>query len=256
MFGHQNDQPAEQDSNAAADEPNQPAQATGADEAVDTPADQSADQPADTPADAASDSASKPADDEPAADDSEEVIIKPGPDDQSADEPSADQAKDQSEPADEPKDQPVEPESKAGDDWQHPGTPLTAEQISDVISPAGGFPKRPSFEYPTSLGGSSGKADEPSDAGSPADEELLKIRKQAVDELAPLIEKLDLPPEDKFRTIMMMVQVSDNESLVKAAYDAAHAIEDEKVRAQALLDVVNEVNYFTQPSSGSDESNG
>jgi hypothetical protein len=33
--------------------------------------------------------------------------------------------------------------------------------------------------------------------------------------------------------------------MVKAAYKAAHSIEDEKARAQALLDIINEVNYFT-----------
>jgi hypothetical protein len=43
-----------------------------------------------------------------------------------------------------------------------------------------------------------------------------------------------------------MIQASDNESLIKTAYEAAQQITDEKVRAQALLDVVNEINYFTQ----------
>jgi len=46
--------------------------------------------------------------------------------------------------------------------------------------------------------------------------------------------------------LMMMIQASDNQELVKAAYDAAHSIPDEKVKAQALLDIVNEINYFTQ----------
>ena len=41
------------------------------------------------------------------------------------------------------------------------------------------------------------------------------------------------------------IQASDNQGLVQAAYQAAQAIPDEKVRAQALLDIVNEINYFT-----------
>jgi hypothetical protein len=45
---------------------------------------------------------------------------------------------------------------------------------------------------------------------------------------------------------MMMIQAADDESLVKSAYEAAQKITDEKVRAQALLDIVNEINYFTQ----------
>ena len=45
---------------------------------------------------------------------------------------------------------------------------------------------------------------------------------------------------------MMMIQASDNQELIKTAYEAAQAIPDEKVKAQALLDIVNEINYFTQ----------
>lgn len=77
---------------------------------------------------------------------------------------------------------------------------------------------------------------------------LLAIKQQALQNLTPLIDKLDQTPEDKFRTMMMLLQASDNPELVKNAYDAAQAITDEKVKAQALLDVVNEINYFTQKS--------
>jgi hypothetical protein len=43
-----------------------------------------------------------------------------------------------------------------------------------------------------------------------------------------------------------MIQASDDQSLIKTAYDAAKQIKDDKVRAQALLDIINEINYFTQ----------
>jgi hypothetical protein len=45
-----------------------------------------------------------------------------------------------------------------------------------------------------------------------------------------------------------MIQASDNQALVKDAYDAAQKITDEKTKAQALLDIVNEINYFTHQS--------
>jgi hypothetical protein len=48
---------------------------------------------------------------------------------------------------------------------------------------------------------------------------------------------------------MMMIQASDNQDLIKEAYSAAQAITDEKTRAQALLDIVNEINYFTSHQS-------
>lgn len=78
--------------------------------------------------------------------------------------------------------------------------------------------------------------------------DLLTIKQQALQNLTPLIDKLEQTPEDKFRTMMMLLQASDNPELVKNAYEAAQAISDEKVKAQALLDVVNEINYFTQKS--------
>jgi hypothetical protein len=75
---------------------------------------------------------------------------------------------------------------------------------------------------------------------------LLDLKQNALQKLSPLLGHLDQTPEEKFRTTMMMIQASDNQALLKDAYEAAQGIEDEKTRAQALLDVVNEINYFTQ----------
>jgi len=79
------------------------------------------------------------------------------------------------------------------------------------------------------------------------DDELMELKQQALRQLSPLVGHLDQSPEEKFRTTMMLIQASDNQALLKEAYDAAQKIEDDKVRAQALLDVINEINYFTQP---------
>lgn len=86
----------------------------------------------------------------------------------------------------------------------------------------------------------------PSSAG---DEDLLTIKQDAMSALAPLVGNLDQSPEEKFKTTMMMIQASDDRSLVRTAYEAAQAIPDEKMRAQALLDVINEINYFTSHQS-------
>jgi hypothetical protein len=77
-------------------------------------------------------------------------------------------------------------------------------------------------------------------------DELLTIKQEALQHLSPLVGHLEQSPEEKFRTTMMMIQASDDQTLIKAAYEAAKQISDEKARAQALLDVVNEINYFTQ----------
>ena len=79
-------------------------------------------------------------------------------------------------------------------------------------------------------------------------QDLLSLKKDVLNELAPLVGHIDQSPEEKFKTTMMMLQSTDNHALVRSAYEAAKEIPDEKVRAAALLDIVNEINYFTQPA--------
>lgn len=87
---------------------------------------------------------------------------------------------------------------------------------------------------------------DPAPAPTGGSDDLLDIKQEALQALSPLVGHLQQSPEEKFRTTMMMIQASDDQSLLREAYDAAKQIEDEKTRAQALLDVVNEINYFTQ----------
>ena len=82
-----------------------------------------------------------------------------------------------------------------------------------------------------------------------SDDDLLTIKQDALNTLSPLVGQLDQSPEEKFRTTMMMIQASDDSGLIKVAYEAAQKIEDDKVKAQALLDVINEINYFTSHQS-------
>jgi hypothetical protein len=85
------------------------------------------------------------------------------------------------------------------------------------------------------------------DSDSPAtDTDLDELKHKALEALSPLVDELDQTPEEKFHTTMMMIQAADNKDLLPKAYEAAQAIEDDKVKAQALLDVVNEINYFSQ----------
>lgn len=140
----------------------------------------------------------------------------------------------------------------------HPGTPLDASQPvpasnnppAEVIIPDSGVPSSPN------PAASHHQSDDHSQAvtttaSEPANNanvphELIDIKQKALNQLSPLVGHLDQSPEDKFRTTMMMIQASDDQSLVQSAYEAAQAIPDEKIRAQALLDIVNEINYFTQ----------
>ena len=83
---------------------------------------------------------------------------------------------------------------------------------------------------------------------STQDENLISIKKNALQQLAPLIDQLDQEPEEKFKTMLMMIQASDDKTMLDSAYQTAQKISDEKLKAQALLDIVNEINYFTHPT--------
>lgn len=86
---------------------------------------------------------------------------------------------------------------------------------------------------------------EPPAAPALGHEELETIKKEALEELKPLVDKLDLPPEEKFDILLLIIRSTDDEELVSKAHDTATQIEDETRKAQALLDIIKEVDYFS-----------
>lgn len=137
--------------------------------------------------------------------------------------------------------------------------PTTAPSAISAEPPAGFNPTTndPALDDLVKDSGSS-ESSEPKDSTSSRNEpdndtdhdELLGLKQEALQKLSPLVGHLDQTPEEKFKTTMMMIQASDDKSKVKEAYEAAQQISDEKARAQALLDVVNEINYFTTKKEG------
>lgn len=121
-------------------------------------------------------------------------------------------------------------------------TAVTPEPSTDTIAPTAIEPTPTMTPEPST---SDPVPSETKDSTS-SDNDLMSIKKNALQDLTPLLSQLEQIPEEKFRTTMMLIQASDDQSLVQSAYDAAKDITDEKVRAQALLDIVNEINYFTQ----------
>lgn len=147
-----------------------------------------------------------------------------------------------------PADDAAAAQPSADEQWQHPGVPMdTPGPGVDVISPAGGFPKPAPLPPPASPAPEPVHHDNSAPVGDEGTQELLAIKQEALQKLMPIIDDIEQTPEEHFRTLMMMIQASDDDSLVPKAYEAAGAIEDEHTRAQALLDIVNEINYFTQP---------
>jgi hypothetical protein len=76
--------------------------------------------------------------------------------------------------------------------------------------------------------------------------DLESIKKDALIQLRPLIGKVDLPPEEKFNTYLMLIRSTDDSSLVGPAHVAAQSITDETRRAEALLDIIKEIDYLSR----------
>ena len=75
---------------------------------------------------------------------------------------------------------------------------------------------------------------------------LDNIKGEALTELRPLVDKLNLAPADKFNVLLLMIRSSDDSSLVPEAHEVAKTIPDEARRAQALLDIIKEIDFFDQ----------
>lgn len=76
--------------------------------------------------------------------------------------------------------------------------------------------------------------------------DLQEIKREAVTELRPLVDKLDLAPADKFDVLLLLIRTTNDSSLIAKAHETARQIPDENRRAQALLSIIQEVDYFSQ----------
>ena len=75
--------------------------------------------------------------------------------------------------------------------------------------------------------------------------ELDTVKVEAINELRPLVDKLNLAPEEKFDTYLLLIRSTDDRTLVAPAYAVAKAITDETRRAQALLDIIKEIDFLS-----------
>ena len=82
---------------------------------------------------------------------------------------------------------------------------------------------------------------------SPVGDDLAPIKNEAISELRPLVDKLNLPPEEKFDTYLLLLRSTDDRTLIAPAHAAAQAIADEAKKAQALLDIIKEIDYLSNP---------
>jgi len=74
---------------------------------------------------------------------------------------------------------------------------------------------------------------------------LDSIKNEAINELRPLVDKLNVSPEEKFDTYLLLIRSTDDINLIGPAHEAAKAIPDEARKAEALLDIIKEIDYLT-----------
>lgn len=87
----------------------------------------------------------------------------------------------------------------------------------------------------------------PAPAALPGNSDLESIKQNALTELRPLVDKLNVAPEEKFDTYLLLLRSTDDQALIAPAFEAARAIADEARRAQALLDIIKEIDYLAGP---------
>lgn len=153
---------------------------------------------------------------------------------------------------------PAKPVAKSSGDppasTSSPKTPPPASSASSPSPPAAPPSVPPvSLASPKPAGASivgSDDSKKPGPSPKPTDQtNLNSLKHQALTKLSPLVEDLEQPPLEHFRTLMMLIQATDDSSLINRALETANSISDDKERAQALLDIVNEINYFTSQTN-------
>lgn len=109
------------------------------------------------------------------------------------------------------------------------------QSTEDVAQPEESQPAAPAFAMPSF----------PAAPQDGASTDLSDIKASALSELRPLIDHVDLPAEEKFDTYLMLIRSTDDPSLIAPAHAAAQGIADEKQKAEALLDVIKEIDYLS-----------
>ncbi len=68
--------------------------------------------------------------------------------------------------------------------------------------------------------------------------DLAKVRESALQELIPLMDKVDITAAEKFDIYSEVIESTHDKSIIEKAFEAARNIADEKVKAESLLKLV------------------
>ena len=134
---------------------------------------------------------------------------------------------------------PEEPGSEKPAGMQFEETPAVAEAAS---APELTVPEAPAPETPVVADTTANMPSFDADASGDLDD----IKLNALKELRPLMDKVELPAEEKFDTYLMLIRSTDDSTLIGPAHTAAQGIADEKRKAEALLEIIKEIDYLSR----------
>jgi hypothetical protein len=86
---------------------------------------------------------------------------------------------------------------------------------------------------------------------SPSNASISKLqdaRNKAMKALVPIINNItDVEPERRFDISLKAMRFTEDSSLVDSVLDAALAIKNESAKAEALVELINEIDYLESP---------
>ena len=116
--------------------------------------------------------------------------------------------------------------------------PAPAAPVDNApVAPQPTMPAEPSFNFDQSMM-----------PAMPVSNNLDGIRKEALTELRPLVDKLDLAPEEKFDIYLLLLRSTDDTALIAPAHEAAKNIADESsVPKHCWTSSKRSIFYLAQP---------
>ena len=75
--------------------------------------------------------------------------------------------------------------------------------------------------------------------------DISKVKEAALKELFPIMDRVEVDPEKRFLLFQEMLTTMRDKAVIAPAYEAARQIRDDKVRADALLYLINSIDEMS-----------
>ncbi len=102
-------------------------------------------------------------------------------------------------------------------------------------------PAAPQMAMPSMPSMGSGAFGRPMGYGS----DISKVKEAALKELFPIMDRVEVDPEKRFLLFQEMLTTMRDKAVIAPAYEAARQIRDDKIRADALLYLINSIDEMS-----------